>query len=110
MCTDRNSRTVHGEDSLANAFKLLHGRYASYWNAAHAKSGHTWQGRFYSCPLDEAHLCEALRYTELNPVRASMVEAAESWKWSSAAVPSEEELHRHLVKACDPRDTRQACS
>jgi len=39
-----------------------------------------------------------------------MVEAAESWKWSSAAVPSEEELHRHLVKACDPRDTRQACS
>jgi hypothetical protein len=75
----------HRPDSLANAFKLLHGRYASYWNASHAKSGHAWQGRFYSCAMDEAHLWEALRYAELNPVRAGMVEASESWKWSSAA-------------------------
>ena len=28
----------HRPDSLANAFKLLHGRYASYWNAAHASA------------------------------------------------------------------------
>jgi putative transposase len=75
----------HKPDSLANAFKLLHGRYASYWNVAHAKSGHAWQGRFYSCPMDAAYLWEALRYTELNPVRAGMVEIAESWMWSSAA-------------------------
>ena len=44
-----------------------------------------WQGRFYSYPLDEPHLCADLRYVELNPVRAQMVEAAEAWKWSSAA-------------------------
>ncbi len=30
----------HKPDSLANAFKLIRGRYASYWNAAHGKSGH----------------------------------------------------------------------
>jgi putative transposase len=29
-------------------------------------------------------LWEALRYTELNPVRAAMVETAERWAWSSA--------------------------
>jgi putative transposase len=29
-----------------------------------------WQGRYYSCPLDEPHFWAALRYTELNPVRA----------------------------------------
>ena len=46
---------------------------------------HVWQGRYYSCPLDESHLWEALRYTELNPVRASMVAKAEGWGWSSAA-------------------------
>jgi putative transposase len=28
----------------------------------------------------------ALRYVELNPVRAGMVDAAEQWPWSSAAV------------------------
>ena len=41
-----------------------------------AGAGHVWQGRYYSCPLDEAHLWEALRYTELNPVRASLVAKA----------------------------------
>ena len=72
-------------DALANALKQAHGRYAWYWNAVHASSGHVWQGRFYSCPLDEAHLWEALRYAELNPVRAGLVAQAQEWKWSSAA-------------------------
>jgi len=72
-------------DSLAAALKQTHGRYASYWNATHKSSGHVWQGRFYSCPLDDAHLWMALRYTELNPVRAKLVTEATSWAWSSAA-------------------------
>ena len=73
-------------DGLAKALKHAHGRYASYWNAAHRSCGHLWQGRFYSCPLDREHLWQALRYTELNPVRAGLVKEAASWPWSSAAV------------------------
>src|SRR5689334_14323926 len=46
----------HESDALALAFKRAHGQYASYWNAAHASSGHAWQGRFFSCPLDPVHL------------------------------------------------------
>jgi putative transposase len=72
-------------DALAQALKHAHGRYASYWNARQAATGHVWQGRYYSCPLDESHLWRALRYVELNPVRAAMVERAEMWRWSSAA-------------------------
>lgn len=71
-------------DSLARALRQTHGRYASYWNATHSSSGHVWQGRFYSCPLDESHLWIALRYMELNPVRAAMVSRPELWPWSSA--------------------------
>lgn len=71
--------------ALAQTMKHTHGRYASYWNAGHASSGHVWQGRYYSCPLDTAHLWQALRYAELNPVRARLVAAAEQWAWSSAA-------------------------
>jgi putative transposase len=41
------------------------------------------QGRFYSCPLDDSHLWAALRYAELNPVRAGPVATAERWPWSS---------------------------
>jgi putative transposase len=72
-------------EALAVAMKQTHGRYASYWNARHVSSGHAWQGRFYSCPLDDAHLWAALRYAELNPVRAGLVHEPETWPWSSAA-------------------------
>jgi REP-associated tyrosine transposase len=74
--------------ALALALKHTHGRYASYWNAAHRPSGHLWQGRFCSCPLDRYHLWVALRYAELNPVRAALVASAELWPWSSAAAHS----------------------
>ncbi len=72
-------------DALAHTLKQTHGRYASYWNARQSLTGHVWQGRFYSCPLDESHLWAALRYVELNPVRARMVATADLWEWSSAA-------------------------
>ena len=75
----------HEADALALALKATHGRYAAYWNAAHTTSGHAWQGRFYSCPMDEGHLWQALRYAERNPVRAGMVADAVDWPWSSAA-------------------------
>ena len=65
--------------------KHTHGRYASYWNVIHNSVGHAWQGRYFSCPLDRPHLWEALRYTELNPVRAQLVAEAHAWVWSSAA-------------------------
>ena len=74
-----------GKEALAQTLKQAHGRYAAYWNAVQASTGHVWQGRFYSCPLGESHLWEAMRYVELNPVRARMVATAEEWGWSSAA-------------------------
>jgi len=72
-------------DSLAAALKQVHGRYAAYFNALHASSGHVWQGRYYSCALDPPHLWAALRYTELNPVRAGLVAEPEAFPWSCAA-------------------------
>ena len=72
-------------EALAVVLKQTHGRYAAYWNAAHTSSGHVWQGRFYSCPLEEAHRWQALRYAEGNPVRAKMAAEAAAWPWSSAA-------------------------
>ena len=72
--------TPHDADGLALALRHTHGRYAIYWNAVHQSSGHAWQGRYYSCPLDRVHLWEALRYTELNPVRAGLTSEAEAWR------------------------------
>jgi putative transposase len=87
MCNHVHLIAVPGDaDSLALAMKYTHGRYASYRNVVHGSSGHVWQGRYYSCPLDEAHLWEALRYVELNPVRAGLTDQADLWAWSSAGV------------------------
>ncbi len=61
------------------------GLYASYFNQKHGFTGRLWQGRFYSTVLDETHFWAALRYVERNPVRASIVERAEAYEWSSAA-------------------------
>jgi putative transposase len=84
-------------DALGRALKDTHGRYAAYWNATRHSSGHVWQGRFYSCPLDEPHLWQALRYTELNPVRAGLVADAKGWDWSSARVHQGLAADEHLA-------------
>lgn len=76
----------HREAALANALRSTHGRYAAYLNARHGSSGHVWQGRYYSCPMDENHLWTALRYAERNPVRAGMIGDPVSYPWSSARV------------------------
>lgn len=73
------------ETSLALCMQRVHGRYAQYLNARRSRCGHLWQNRFCSCPLDERHLWAALRYVELNPVRAGMVKLAWEHRWSSAA-------------------------
>ncbi|MBI3804715.1 MAG: transposase [Nitrospirae bacterium] len=73
------------EDSLAKVFSVAHMRYSQYFNKEGSASGHLWQGRFYSCLLDEPYLMAAMRYVERNPVRAKIVKKPWGWKWSSAA-------------------------
>ena len=74
------------EDSLAKTFNSTHMRYSQYHNRKKGVRGHLWQGRFYSCVLDENHLYAGIRYVERNPVRAGMVREAWDWKWSSAQI------------------------
>jgi len=72
------------EHSLARTFGRTHAEYAAALNHAERRSGHLWQNRFFSCPLDAAHLENAVRYVELNPMRAGLVAVPWAWPWSSA--------------------------
>jgi putative transposase len=74
----------HKEDSLADTFHIVHTRYSQYFNKKMKATGHLWQGRFYSCVLDERHLLVAARYIERNPVRGGMVKKPTDYIWSSA--------------------------
>ena len=72
------------ERSMANTFRHAHSRFAQYWNTEFSRSGHLWQNRFSSCPVEEFAAWRVIRYVEQNPVRAGMAPTAESWPWSSA--------------------------
>ena len=72
------------KNSLAKTFNTCHMMHSQYFNKKKRKTGHLWQGRFYSCALEGTHLYSALRYVENNPVRAKLVKAAEDWEYSSA--------------------------
>ena len=50
----------------------------------YGSSGHVWQGRFKSFPVqDDDHLLTVVLYVEGNPARAGMVKSARDWQWSS---------------------------
>ena len=71
------------EQSLARAFGEAHRRYTRMKNFAEGVRGYLFQGRFSSSVLDQNHLLAAVRYVELNPVRAGMVQQAGEYVWSS---------------------------
>jgi putative transposase len=71
-------------EALANSIRDVHGKYASRFNRKYEFTGHVWEARFYSTPLDQDHLWAAVRYVERNPVRANLVERSEDYRWSSA--------------------------
>jgi putative transposase len=72
-------------NALSGALKPVHLRYTQHVNWTQNVSGRLWQGRFFSCALDDAHFLQAVRYVERNPVRAGLVAHAEDYPWSSAA-------------------------
>ncbi|MCL5023887.1 MAG: transposase [Nitrospirae bacterium] len=71
-------------DSLARTLNTLHMRYSQYVNEKRRARGHLWQGRFFSCILDEKHLYACVRYVLNNPVQAGIVQKAEDYRWSNA--------------------------
>ena len=72
------------DSSMANTFRHAHGRFSQYWNTEQNRTGHLWQNRYYSCPVEELAVGRVIAYVENNPVRAGMVERAEDFEWSSA--------------------------
>jgi len=72
------------QDGLARAIGEAHRRYTRRINFREGWRGHLWQERFASFPMDEKHLLAAVRYVEMNPVAAGLVDDPEKYRWSSA--------------------------
>jgi putative transposase len=72
-------------DGLRASLAEAHRRYTRRINFREGWRGHLWQERFHSFPMDESYLLATVRYVELNPVKARLVERPQDWRWSSAS-------------------------
>ena len=67
--------------------KLMQGlgrRYVAYVNRKYERSGTLWEGRYKaSLVAEDSYLLACMRYIELNPVRAGMVEHPGEYRWVS---------------------------
>ena len=59
-------------------------RYVPFINHKYGRSGSLWESRYKSNIVQsERYFLAVMRYIELNPVRANMVEHAANYRWSS---------------------------
>ncbi len=74
------------DDELSRFVGWLTLTHTQRWHAHRqsAGSGHVYQGRFKSFPIqDDAHFLTVCRYVERNALRANLVQQAEDWRWCS---------------------------
>ena len=70
--------------TISEIMHYINSNYTRYFNKAHKRNGHLFQGRFHDSMIDrDAYLLEVSRYIHLNPVRAGIVKRPEDYKWSS---------------------------
>lgn len=69
---------------VSSLMQSLGKRYVQYINKTYKRTGTLWEGRYKASLIDsERYLFTCMRYIELNPVRAGMVELPSEYAWSS---------------------------
>ena len=76
--------TGREEGSISRLMQHVGRRYCRYVNRAYERSGALYESRFRSSLIEsEAYFLACMRYIELNPVRAAIVEHPRFYPWSS---------------------------
>jgi len=74
------------EHGVSHVMQDLGRKYVRYINHTYRRTGTLWEGRYKASLIDsDAYLLTCMRYIELNPVRARMVEHPGEYRWSSYA-------------------------
>lgn len=84
-----------GQEPLSQIFKRLGVRYVYWYNWKYKRTGHLFQDRFKSEPVeDDTYFLAVLRYVYQNPVKAGLCKKPEEYPWSSYCPTS---FYRSLV-------------
>jgi putative transposase len=76
--------TPHQADAISRTMQYLGRYYVRYFNFNYQRTGTLYEGRFKSSIVQNRnYLLACLRYIELNPVRAAIVEDPSDYSWSS---------------------------
>jgi putative transposase len=76
--------TPETADGIPQMMQAVGRRYVRFFNRRQARTGTLWEGRYRSTIIQaERYLLACMVYIDLNPVRAGMVDAPESYPWSS---------------------------
>jgi putative transposase len=76
--------TPMGAYGVSQMMQALGRRYVYYINNTYKRTGTLWEGRYKSSLIDsDNYLLTCMRYIELNPIRATLVEHPGDYKWSS---------------------------
>jgi len=74
-------------DNLSLFMKHINSNYAIYGNRRQNRSGHFWQGRFYSRYItNDEYYYTLIRYIEQNPIEAKIVEKVGEYPYTLGAV------------------------
>ncbi len=70
---------------IGDVFRHINTSYVYWYNAKYERTGHLFQDRFRSEPVEnQAYLMTVFRYILRNPVKAGQCERVEDYPWSSA--------------------------
>jgi putative transposase len=73
-----------GKNGISQMMQYIGRRYVPYINHTYGTSGSLWEGRYKASTIDDEHyLLICMRYIELNPVRAKLVNTPGQYPWSS---------------------------
>lgn len=73
-----------GAGALSKALKRINGLYAQRFNRRHGRTGHLFDGRYWSSLIEtDSYLAVATEYIHRNPVEAGMVARPDQYRWSS---------------------------
>lgn len=73
-----------GKEEIGDSIRRITVGYAQYHNRNHVRTGHLFQNRYKSEPVDDdRYLLVVLRYIHQNPLRAGIVKNISNYKWSS---------------------------
>ncbi len=84
--------------SISKIMHYINGCYAGYFNKRYKRSGHLFQNRFYSSPINtESYFWAVSAYIDLNAVRAGLVKRPEDYRWSSYQIYFQKDYADNLI-------------